>query len=417
MQRPWPVHLIAVTALLGLMFFVLRVVGDALPQRNADALMGLIFTYAAFSLPAVLTRAVFKGLVNPRLAQILNDGTSIAGGVIVIAGFWLVAPYADQGIRLVLLVYKVGSVTIQVANAVEPPPSRRPRGLALFVLPMSIALYFTVHWERLSPAIIGFAIAYGFICFGLHRALQGAVDRAYAAQLATEGALAQAAAERDARAHFLASAPRSLAEPLQAARDAFDQEQRARNEPERAAAAQRVRWAFRAMEQLLVEMLEHLRLDVGAAEPKPARVALGPLMAHVAKLNEPAARLAGVQIVAAPTRLRAMADAAMVQRALGNFVGNAIRHARARRVLVGARRRGGRVRVWVIDDGVGVAPADAARLAEGGVQVSGQGNGARAAAGLEIASARRMAELMGASVGLEPRWRKGAAFWLDLPAA
>ena len=127
MQRPWPVHLIAVTTLVGLMFFVLHVVGDALPSDNADALRGLIFTYAAFSLSAVLTRAVFKGLMNARLAQLLNDGMSIAGGLVVIAGFWLVAPFADEGVRLVLLVYKVGSVTIQVANAVEPPPSRRPR--------------------------------------------------------------------------------------------------------------------------------------------------------------------------------------------------------------------------------------------------------------------------------------------------
>lgn len=417
MQRPWPVHLIAVTTLVGLMFFVLHVVGDALPSDNADALRGLIFTYAAFSLSAVLTRAVFKGLMNARLAQLLNDGMSIAGGLVVIAGFWLVAPFADEGVRLVLLVYKVGSVTIQVANAVEPPPSRRPRGLALFVLPISIALYFTVHWEPLSPAIIGFAVAYGFICFGMHRALQGAIDRAYAAQLATEGALAQVAADRDARARFLASAPRSLGEPLQAARDAFDDVQRASTEEERAAASQRVRWAFGVMEQLLVQMLEHLRLDFGTVEPKLARVPLGALIAHVAKVNEPAARLAGVDIVAAPTRLRAMADTAMVQRALGNFVGNAIRRAEARRILVGARRNGSRVRLWVIDDGVGVASTDAQRLFEDGVQGSEQDGAVRGAAGLEIASARRMAELMGASVGLEPRWRNGAAFWLELPAA
>jgi signal transduction histidine kinase len=417
MQRPWPVHLIALTVLVGLMFFVLQVVGDALPQRNADLLKGLIFSYAAFSLSALLIRAVLNSNRKAQLAQHLNDAMSVAGAVMVIAGFWLVAPYADQGVRLVLLVYKVGSMTIQVANAVEPPPSRRPRGLALFVLPISIALYFTVHWERLSPALIAFAIAYGFICFGLHRALQGAIDRAYAAQLATEGALAQVAAERDAREHFLGLAPRRLAEPLQAARDAFDQAQRASSEELRAAAAQRVRWGFRAIEHLLVQMLDHLRLDAGAVEPRPVRIQLGPVMAQVAKLNEPAARLAGVEIVAAPTRQRVMADTAMVQRALGNFVGNAIRHGQASRILIGARRRGGHVRVWVIDDGGEVAAADAARLLEPGVQGSDPPEGAPSGTRLEIAAARRMAELMGASVGLEPRWRKGAAFWLDLPLA
>jgi hypothetical protein len=73
--------------------------------------------------------------------------------------------------------------------------------------------------------------------------------------------------------------------------------------------------------------------------------------------------------------------------------------------------------VWVIDDGGGVALADAARLLEGGVQGSDKREAVRADTRLEIASARRMAELMGTSVGLEPRWRRGAAFWLDLPLA
>jgi len=134
-------------------------------------------------------------------------------------------------------------------------------------------------------------------------------------------------------------------------------------------------------------------------------------------LNEPAARLAGVTILALPSRLLAAADASLTERALGNLVANSIRHAKAHRVLIGARRRLGRIRLWVIDDGVGVAEADAPRLFEDFVQGSDHGDEVRGGFGLGLASARRMASLMDGAVGLERRWLAGSAFWLELPAA
>jgi signal transduction histidine kinase len=165
-------------------------------------------------------------------------------------------------------------------------------------------------------------------------------------------------------------------------------------------------------------MLDHLRLESRSIEPQLRQVAVGPLIARIAEMNEPAARLAGVSLMALPTRLKAVGDPALTERALGNLVGNAIRHAKARRILIGARRVAGRVRLWVIDDGVGVAEADAARLFEDFVQGSDHGDEVRGGFGLGLSSARRMAQLMGGGVGLERKWRRGSAFWLELnPAA
>jgi len=86
-------------------------------------------------------------------------------------------------------------------------------------------------------------------------------------------------------------------------------------------------------------------------------------------------------------------------------------------VLIGARRQAGRVRLWVIDDGVGICEADAPRLFEDYVQGSNHGDEVRGGFGLGLASARRMARLMGGGVGLEPKWLNGSAFWLELDAA
>jgi signal transduction histidine kinase len=63
-----------------------------------------------------------------------------------------------------------------------------------------------------------------------------------------------------------------------------------------------------------------------------------------------------------------------------------------------------------------VAAADQPTLFEDYVQGSNHGDEIRGGFGLGLASARRMAELMGGQVGLEGKWLAGSAFWLELRA-
>ena len=414
MPRPWRVHLIAVTVLIGLTLFVVQTVGDRLPVMNRDACLVLVSGYAVISLSLLVLRETSPGRWGRRRTHLMNRFINMSGSAVVIAAFWLAAPYMHEDLLLVVLVYKVGTVTIQVVSAVEPPPSRGARGLALLALPASIALYFAVHWQRFSPAMIPFAFAYAAVVLSLRDFLQRALDQAYEARQAAEAALVEVAAERDAKTRFLASAWHDLGQPLQAARLFFDQTMRSRTAPQRQTAAAKVDWAFDVTEQLLRQILDHLRLESGAVEPKVERLALGPLIARIAEMNGPAARLAGVSLVAMPSHLHAAADPRLTERIAGNLVANAIRHAKATRVLLGVRRQGRRLRLWVIDDGTGVSEADMPHLFDDYVQGSDHGDEIRGGFGLGLASARRMATLMGGTVGLDRNWRGGSAFWLEL---
>jgi len=340
-----------------------------------------------------------------------------AGNVLLCGAFWLWMPYAPEPVVLACIVCQVCTVTVYIMTTIEPPPSHGRIVVTPVFLPISIALYLLVHPQPYSIALSVFIFAFALTIVVLQRFVQQAVDDTFLARRAAEAALAQAAAERDAKTRFLASASHDLGQPLQAARLSFDQVLRSPDPDQRARAARRVGWAFDTTEQLLRQMLDHLRLESGAITPRIEAVAVGPLIARLGELNEPAARLAGVDLHIMPSRLTVQADPAMIERALGNLIVNAIRHSRARRVLVGARPRGGRVRLWVIDDGVGIAPADAARLFEDYAQGSDHGDEIRGGFGLGLASARRMAGLMGGEVALQGNWRNGSAFWLELPAA
>jgi len=112
-----------------------------------------------------------------------------------------------------------------------------------------------------------------------------------------------------------------------------------------------------------------------------------------------------------------LADAEMAGRAISNFIHNAIHHAKCRRILVCARRRAGHIRIYVIDDGSGIANADAATLFEDYVQGSNHGDEIRGGFGLGLGSARRIARLLDGEAGHDSRWRAGSAFFLELPRA
>ena len=340
---------------MGTNLFFLRVIGPALPDVVRDLTLGLVALYVALWL-VLLGIRVWPGdrRQDAPTPWRRHDRAIIwMGNAALIAGFWLCSPYPEESLRLMAVIFRCATVTVEVLGTIERPPARPRLALAPLAMPLATALYFVVHWERYSLALVLFLVAYAYVVRELGRIVQGSVDRAYAARLAAEAALVQVAAERDAKTRFLASASHDPGQPLQAARLFFDQAMRSPDAARREAAARRVTWAFDATEQLLRQMLDHLRLESGVVEPHLSQVALGPLIARIAEMNEPAARLAGVTLLAMPSRLQATADATLVESALGNLVSNAIRHAKARHVLIGARRRAGRVRLWVVDDGVG----------------------------------------------------------------
>jgi signal transduction histidine kinase len=163
-------------------------------------------------------------------------------------------------------------------------------------------------------------------------------------------------------------------------------------------------------------MMTHLQLESGVVEPKLAPFVIGPLIAEVADMNEPAAGLAQVTLHAMPCQLKIFADPALVERALGNLIGNAIRHAKATRILIGARWHERQVCIWVIDDGAGIPADDIPHLFKDFVQGSDHGQEIRGGFGLGLSTTRRLARLMGGDAGLETKWVKGCAFWLELPA-
>ncbi|WP_430241052.1 PAS domain-containing hybrid sensor histidine kinase/response regulator [Neorhizobium sp. DAR64861/K0K2] len=232
-------------------------------------------------------------------------------------------------------------------------------------------------------------------------------------------ALGQARAEAEeaniGKTRFFAAAGHDILQPLNAARlysSALVERMTPadRNGP----LVRNIDSALESVEAILGAVLDISRLDTGAMKPQLETIALDDLLRRIATDYEPMAREKNLTFVVMPTSLRVRSDANLLRRLVQNLVSNAIKYTISGKVLVGARRHGGRVSIEVHDSGIGIPAAqfetvfkEFARLDEGAKTATGLG------LGLSIVD--RISRVLDHPVQLASRPGRGTIFRVDLP--
>jgi signal transduction histidine kinase len=107
-------------------------------------------------------------------------------------------------------------------------------------------------------------------------------------------------------------------------------------------------------------------------------------------------------------------DVQLLQRMVRNLLSNALRYTdEGGRILIGCRRRQGRLWLVVIDTGIGMSEADAARCFDA-FQRGGEPDRVPEGMGLGLYSVKRMAALLGQSTTLESVRGKGTSVGVSL---
>ena len=157
------------------------------------------------------------------------------------------------------------------------------------------------------------------------------------------------------------------------------------------------------------------RIDSGALKPVAAPFQIRDLIENVGVEFTPLATEKSIRLSLVDCSGVANADRALVGRIVQNLVSNAIKYTRpGGRVLVGCRRRGGRLRLDVVDSGIGFSReqhqllfAEFSRLEQGARMAQGLG------LGLSIVD--RLVDAMGLTLDVESIEGKGSRFSLYLP--
>jgi len=346
---------------------------------------------------------------------LLSHLNSLALSALIAISVWLLLPHAGQALQMLMVVLYVTFIAMMLGA--DTSPAVMVEQLCIMASLIAFVLTYRLPYALLLAVVLG-TVTISLI--GLHRLLYRSTRIAVAARAEAERAnaalkiaVAQVAAERDAKTRFIAAASHDLRQPIQAAALYMEHALSAADQRLRERAAAGAKRAFGSVDTLLDTMLDHLRLEAGAAAARIQPVELGPLLANVVVEHGPAADLAGIRLTVVRSSRMVSADPAMLTRVLGNVIANAIRHSGGRNVLIGTRQHSRRVTIWVIDDGVGIDMVHAAKLFEDYVQ--GQDT-APGGFGIGLSSSRRMVQLMNGEIGIDPRWRRGAAFRVSLPA-
>ena len=290
----------------------------------------------------------------------------------------------------------------------------------LWLVSGSLATYLLLHPPHGGPIVAVVVLLMGLTAALMQRLVRQAVVRTTIQQIKAEQAQAQLAIaltevsdQRDARARFMASISHDLQQPLQAAQMLFEIACDPADAKSRGI-AEDGREAFASMRNLIEQMLEFMRLSAhrpGAADRSTVSVdeALTALRARY-RFREGGS----VQLRWLPCSVPICVNLDHFHRVIGNLLDNALRHAHARRILIGARRHATSIDLWVIDDGVGIPLELRSTLFDPYVRGFRPG-GDEAGFGLGLASAKVLAEAMGAALSVGPAFGTGASFKLTLP--
>ena len=221
----------------------------------------------------------------------------------------------------------------------------------------------------------------------------------------------QLEAANQAKSRFLAAASHDLRQPLHAL-NLFVGQLKAIPEGARSkAVVSQIAASVGAMNELFDDLLDIAKLDAGIVVPDPKPFDIDALFSRVETTFAAPAREKGLTLRLVRSRARVACDFVMLERIVFNLVSNAVKYTEAGSILVGCRREGQRVRIDVIDTGVGIAPEKQGSIFGEFVQLADEsGRPYGPGLGLGLSIVERLATLMDCKVTMASRIGRGSRF-------
>lgn len=223
-------------------------------------------------------------------------------------------------------------------------------------------------------------------------------------------AIARAEQATNTRTRFFAAASHDLRQPLHAIGLYLPLIEKRMETADGREMVTSVRRSAESMRALLDSLLDISKLDAGVIEPNIGDVSIIDIMDQLAMEFAPQAAGLGIDLRVVPVDYRVRSDASLLQRILRNLLSNALRYTSEGKVLMGARRVNGKIRIEVWDTGSGIEEDEQARIFEEFYQARSAGAEHGSGLGLGLAIIERLARLLGHEIAMRSRPGKGSVF-------
>ncbi len=216
------------------------------------------------------------------------------------------------------------------------------------------------------------------------------------------------------KTRFLAAASHDILQPLNAARlyvTSLVERQRGGSD---AQLITNIDASLDAVEDIFGALLDISRLDTGAMRPEIVGFRIDELLRQLEVEFTPLAQEKGLNLKFVPCSLAVQSDRRLLRRLLQNLVSNAIKYTPNGRVLVGCRRRDGRLRIDVYDTGLGI-PASKKQAIFQEFHRLEQGAKAARGLGLGLSIVERIARVLDYKIMVNSSVGRGSQFSVEVP--
>lgn len=227
-------------------------------------------------------------------------------------------------------------------------------------------------------------------------------------------AKAQADEANISKTRFLAAAGHDIVQPLNAARLYVTSLVELKQNTSEAQMIGNVDASLGAVEEILGAVLDISRLDAGAMKPEISVFPLAALLSQLKVEFTPLAEEKNLTLTIVSSSKSVRSDRRLLRRILQNLVSNAIKYTRSGHVLVGVRHRGKRVRIEVLDSGIGIPERqqkvifqEFQRLDEGAREARGLGLG--------LSIVERISRVLNHPISVSSEPGRGTHFTITVP--
>ena len=227
-------------------------------------------------------------------------------------------------------------------------------------------------------------------------------------------AKAQADEANISKTRFLAAASHDILQPLNAARLYVTSLVERQRNGDDAQLVGNIDASLDAVEEIFGTLLDISRLDAGAMKPEIVSFRIDELLRQLEVEFKPTAQEKGLALTFVPCSLTVKSDRRLLRRLLQNLVSNAIKYTPSGRVLVGCRRKRGRLRILVCDTGLGI-PASKKHVVFKEFQRLDQGAKVARGLGLGLSIVERIARVLDHKIALTSTLGKGTEFAVEVP--
>jgi len=218
--------------------------------------------------------------------------------------------------------------------------------------------------------------------------------------------------ESQSKTRFLAAVSHDLMQPLNAARLFASSLSETAKDGETKQLSGHIESALGAAEELIGDLLDISRLESGKLETNVRYFKLNEVLDNLNAEFSALAKQQQIDFHLVPSELIVRSDPKLLRRVLQNFLTNAFRYNPKGKVLLGARRVKGDVRIEVWDNGMGIVPEKQSEIFEEFTR--GDASHVSQGLGIGLAISRGIARVLQHDIGLRSWPEEGTVFSISL---